>query len=166
MSKKSRTRKDKLKLIESTLLLTKRMIVTTMRIVMVMKMEMWGKKSCRRMGNLKVRESMTKEGPRPISLVSQAEAVFFATAFLSAVRGATISKKYISQPVCFIQTKCCGVALDVIMFAPNQPNTGKESFWRKSKDKFLDRSLSKVTFYELSSWFRKWKTLLWVFLSD
>ena len=53
---------------------------------------------------------------------------FFATAFLSAVRGATISKKYISQPVCFIQTKCCGVALDVIMFAPNQPNTGKESF--------------------------------------
>ena len=53
---------------------------------------------------------------------------FFATAFLSAVRGATISKKCISQPVCFIQTKCCGVALDVIMFAPNQPNTGKESF--------------------------------------
>ena len=40
MSKKSRTRKDKLKLIESSLLLTMRMIVTTMRIVMVMKMEM------------------------------------------------------------------------------------------------------------------------------
>ena len=40
MSKKSRTRKDTLKLIESTLLLTMRMIVTTMRIVMVMKMEM------------------------------------------------------------------------------------------------------------------------------
>ena len=49
---------------------------------------------------------------------------FFATAFLSAV----ISKKCISQPVCFIQTKCCGVALDVIMFVPNQPNTGNESF--------------------------------------
>ena len=32
MSKKSRTRKDKLKLIESTLLLTMRMIVTTIRI--------------------------------------------------------------------------------------------------------------------------------------
>ena len=40
MSKKSRTIKDKLKLNKSTLLLTKRMIVTTMRIVMVMKMEM------------------------------------------------------------------------------------------------------------------------------
>ena len=40
MSKKSRTRKDELKLIESTLLLTTRMIVTTMRIVVVLKMEM------------------------------------------------------------------------------------------------------------------------------
>ena len=58
-----------------------RMILTTMRIVMVMKMEMCGKKSCRRMGNLKVRESMTKEGARPISLVSQAEAVFLLLHF-------------------------------------------------------------------------------------
>ena len=40
--------------------------------------------------------------------------VFFATAFQSAIRGARITKKCISQSVCFIQTKCFCNALDVI----------------------------------------------------
>ena len=51
--------------------------------------------------------------------------VFFATAFQSAIRGARITKKCISQSVCFIQTKCFCNALDVIR-VPRVPKNVKK----------------------------------------
>ena len=120
-----------LKLIESTMLLMTRMMITTNMITRGSDGDEDGdvrQEVMQKDGQSESEREHDEGGGTTYQSGQSSGGSFFATAFLSAVRGATISKKYISQPVCFIQTKCCGVALDVIMFAPNQPNTGKESF--------------------------------------